>query len=114
MKTHYLKFAPLGASRILSVVALSLVVFTASCESFLEVDLPASQLTATAVFEDEQTATAALLGVYADMRAAGILSNLYYQMSLYSDDLDYYGSASSAEEQFYTNSLIPSHPTVSS
>ena len=114
MKTHYLKFAPLGASRILSVVALSLVVFTASCESFLKVDLPASQLTATAVFEDEQTATAALLGVYADMRAAGILSNLYYQMSLYSDDLDYYGSASSAEEQFYTNSLIPSHPTVSS
>lgn len=114
MKTHYLKFAPLGASRILSLVALSLVVFTASCESFLEVDLPASQLTATAVYEDEQTATAALLGVYADMRAAGILSNLYYQMSLYSDDLDYYGSASSAEEQFYTNSLIPSHPTVSS
>ena len=85
-----------------------------SCEQFIEVDLPNSQLTTEAVFTEEATAEATLLAIYAQMRDRGILRDLYYEMGLYTDELEFYGSSTSSKEAFHKNNLIPSHPTVSS
>ena len=94
------------------IASLIFILFT-SCESFIEVELPNSQLTAEAVFTEEATAEAALLDLYAQMRDRGIVRDLYYEIGLYTDELEFYGSSTSSKEAFHKNNLIPSHPTVS-
>ncbi|MBN1183699.1 MAG: RagB/SusD family nutrient uptake outer membrane protein [Bacteroidales bacterium] len=84
-----------------------------ACESFVEVDIPSSQLTAGEVFEDASTAHSAMLAIYARMRDQGMLHDMSYFMSLYAGELDYYGT-STAQTNYYTNSLLPSEPFVSS
>lgn len=83
------------------------------CESFTEVGLPASQLTATAVFEDKATANAAMVDIYSKIRDAGLLtgslSGLSSQLGLYADELTLYGG----EVNFYNNALLPSGSEVS-
>lgn len=83
----------------------------AGCESFLEVDLPSSQLTAPAVFEDRATAEAALSGVYAKMRDNGLLSGsplgLSHQLGNYADELDFYGQPQTSTDYFNSNGLSP-------
>jgi len=55
------------------VLIFSLLTFL-SCDNFVEVDLPNSQLTASAVFEEKTTANAAMTHVYAKMRDAGLFT----------------------------------------
>ena len=95
-------------------IVVVIPMLTCACEDLVEVPLTNSQLTAEAVFSEETTAEAALLALYADLRSSGILSDFFYEMSLYSDELDYYGSSASSEQQFFDNSLIPTHPKVKS
>lgn len=86
----------------------SLVALFISCDDFVKVDLPDSQLTAIAVFEDKATATAAMTAIYSKIRDYGILSGapngLSHSLGLYTDELEYYSSSSSATD-FYTNAL---------
>jgi hypothetical protein len=88
-----------------------------ACESFTTVELPQSQLTGTAVFEDVTTATAALSNCYAQLRESGMLSGnqdgLSNLMGNYSDELTYYGSPSSPVEDFYNHTVLPSNAAVS-
>lgn len=92
-------------SRFLLVLCLTL----GGCDSFVEVELPASQLTAKTVFEDAGTAKAAMAGLYAKMRDGGILtgnsSGVSCSLGLYADEFDYYYPYSVSN--FYTNSLFP-------
>jgi len=78
------------------------------CDSFTEVDLPASQLTSSAVFEDKATANAAMVDIYSKIRDNGLLtgslSGLSNQLGLYADELALYGG----EVNFYNNALLPS------
>ena len=87
-----------------------------SCDDFVEVDLPHSQLTATAVFEDEFTATAALVDIYSKMRNEGVLSGSTTGVSLlmgnYADELDFYGNPQAAAVPFYNNSLTATNRDV--
>ncbi|WP_207765330.1 RagB/SusD family nutrient uptake outer membrane protein [Solitalea longa] len=80
-----------------------------ACDSFVKVDLPASQLSAKTVFEDAGTAKAAMAGLYAKMRDGGILtghsSGVSCSLGLYADEFDYYYLYS--VDNFYTNSLFP-------
>lgn len=89
-----------------------------SCEDFVEVDLPETQLTGPVVFQNEATATAALSDIYARMRENGVISGnvdgLSLLLGLYTDDLEYYGSGASPMNGFYNHSLIPSNENVSS
>lgn len=107
--------APRRIFTILPKTGLLLVLslFLCACEDFVEVDLPASQITAGKVFEEASTAQSALLAIYAGMRDQGMLCDMSYFMGLYADELDYYGTATT-ETYFYTNSLLPSEPHVSS
>ena len=86
-----------------------------SCDSFVEVDLPNSQLTGEAIFEDMVTANAAMAGLYGKMRSNGILTGnatgLSCYLGLYADEFDYYQQ--NAVSNFYTNSLFAGASGVS-
>ena len=86
------------------------------CDSFVEVDVPSSQLTTTAVFQDKATAEAALLDIYAKIRDTGMLfgdlPGISNALGNYTDELVSYGSASDVSQGFYTNNLMPSNATV--
>jgi len=83
----------------------------AACEDFVEVDLPDSQLTGTAVFNDRNTANAALANIYAKLRDTGFLSGFAFgspiALGLYTDELSYYGASGVNSETLYTNTLLP-------
>lgn len=87
-----------------------------ACDNFVAVDLPNSQLTATAVFEDKATANAAMTDVYSKIRDAGLLSGsatgLSHLLGNYTDELDFYGTPQNSTVAFYNNSLVASNATV--
>ncbi len=102
------------------IIAIILFVFTTlvCCESFVEVDVPNSQLTSASVFEDKNTATAAMTQVYANMRDAGIFtgktSGLSHLFGNYTDELDFYGNPQDGTVPFYNNVVLPSSSNVQS
>ncbi|MEZ0181906.1 RagB/SusD family nutrient uptake outer membrane protein [Flavobacterium oncorhynchi] len=107
-----------AVSRNYLIVLLMLgVLLVHSCDSFVEVDLPNSQLTASGVFEDKSTANAAIVNIYAKMRDSGILSGnlsgLSNQMGNYTDELLYYGSVIGKTRNFYNNTLLASNVDIS-
>lgn len=108
MKTYIKKF----------VIGITVCISLLDCSGFSEVDLPQTQLTREAVFEDEMTATAALMDIYAHIREEGMLSGnidgLSHLMGEYTDELDFYGSAASDAESFYSHSIVPSNGFVTS
>lgn len=89
-------------------VLLTACMLLSACDNFVEVDLPASQLTAEAVFQDAVTAKAAIAGLYAKMRDTGILTGNSTGVSsclgLYADEFDYYQQNSVSN--FYNNTLF--------
>ena len=67
----------------------------ASCENLVEVDYPANQIGTEQVFEDLQTANAALAGLYAGLRDQSLITGGSYYgvgalLGSYADDLDCY------------------------
>ena len=90
--------------------------FINSCDSFVEVDLPKSQLTTTTVFEDYATADAAITDIYAKIRDKGLLTGnnrgLSNHLGNYSDELVPYGSPSNPSFSFYNNGLLAENPDV--
>lgn len=93
---------------------LSVLMFAmSSCDRFVEVALPDSQLTAVAVFDNMTTANAAMAGLYTKLRTNGMLkggSGTSANLGLYTDELDYYQQ--SPTSQFYANTLIASESQV--
>ena len=101
-----------------TLIFLSIVLFFPfiSCESFLDVDLPESQLIGATVFDDATTADAAMANIYADIRDNGVLSGSLYGLSmnlgLYSDELEFYSDPSIPGFYFYNNTLLPTNLLV--
>lgn len=87
-----------------------------ACDSFTEVPLPSSQLTAPDVFEDKGTANAAMVDIYSKIRDRGLLTGyspgLSCQLGLYADELDYYGLSGTTASNFYSNTLLASDPEI--
>jgi starch-binding outer membrane protein, SusD/RagB family len=88
-----------------------------SCDDYVAVDLPPTQLTAAAVFEDKLSANAAMIEVYVKMRKAGIFSGtssgVGASMGAYADELDYFGDDTKGISFFYGNALLPSLTDIS-
>ncbi len=86
------------------------------CKDFLEIDEPKGQLPSQLVFNSEQTAEAALVSIYSDLRTRSSVSgnmtgnSLVY--GLYTDELDYYGQPSSPTQNFYSHQVLPSNAAV--
>ena len=81
-----------------------------SCDNFVEVELPNSQLFAPAVFEDMATANAAMTSIYSKIRDNGLLSGtpagLSHQLGNYADELDYYGDGQNVSIDFYNKDYL--------
>jgi hypothetical protein len=94
-----------------------LLLLTVGCDSFTDVDLPSSQLTAKDVFQDKATANATMVDIYAKIRDHGLLtgypSGISSELGLYADELMFYGISSSGHSNFYSNSLLPSDSAIS-
>lgn len=97
-------------THILRMLLTSYVVLVSfSCEDFVRVDLPRSQITNSSVYEKDETAIAAASGMYASMLQiqgfiGGVFNPISYLGGLSSDELiDYTGTAPYAE--FYNNAL---------
>lgn len=94
----------------------SMILCTASCDSFVEVDLPKSQLTNEAVFDSYATAEAALTDIYAKIRDQGLLtgtpSGLSNELANYTDELTCYGNPGDPALAFYFNALLPANTSV--
>jgi starch-binding outer membrane protein, SusD/RagB family len=96
----------------------SIILFFAlfSCDDFLEVDLPTSQLNTPFVFENYATANAAMVDIYAKIRDNGIISgnNMGMGASLgaYTDELDFFGQPTLSLNFFFSNTVLPTTATI--
>ncbi|OHT43649.1 RagB/SusD family nutrient uptake outer membrane protein [Flavobacterium tructae] len=101
--------------RKLALSAVLALIFFNSCDNFVEVDLPKSQLTSDAVFEDAETANAAMAGLYTKLRMNGILAGsttgLSSMLGLYTDEFNYYQPNSVSN--LFNNSLTAGTPQIS-
>lgn len=88
-----------------------------SCDSFVDVELPKSQLTTVTVFEDYSTANAALIDIYANIRDKGMLTGtglgISNQLGNYADEITSTQNPNNPSLNFYNNSLLPSNTSVS-
>lgn len=104
----------LGMFSVLQLVVISALMI--SCDSFVEVELPESQLTKTTVFQDFTTADAAMADVYAKVRDRGVLTGTQNGISNYlgnyADELVYYGPPNNSNLDFYTNTVLPSNSAI--
>ncbi|MFH6964442.1 RagB/SusD family nutrient uptake outer membrane protein [Flavobacterium plurextorum] len=109
MKNNIIKYCI--KAPCLRIAMVTLAVFVASC-NFTDVELPASQLNADDVFENNNTATAALVEIYTSLRTNGILngsaSGVSAQLGLYTDELDFYGTPNTGNAVFFNNALLAS------
>ncbi|RYJ44285.1 RagB/SusD family nutrient uptake outer membrane protein [Flavobacterium beibuense] len=111
MKTNYL-ISTNRTARIAGTVSLTLWILIAgitlvSCDDFVQVDPPNSQLTGDVVFDDKTTANAVIVGIYGKMRDSGLMTGqiggISCSLGLYADELDFYQDIGA--NNFYTNSL---------
>jgi hypothetical protein len=98
-------------------VKLMLLFFVVnSCDSFVDVEEPASQLNSSAVFEDYATASSALTSVYSKIRDKGLLTGasagLSNKLGSYTDEMIPFGLPSNTSFNFYNNSILPAAPEM--
>ena len=95
---------------------LSLIMMCYSCDDFVNVDLPTTQLSSNLVFEDYNTATAAVLAVYAQIRDKGLTtgnpSGMQIKLGEYTDELQFFGAGGQTDASFYSNIVLPNNNTV--
>lgn len=97
------------------VILLLLTLAFSSCDDFVEVEIPNSQLVSEAVFQNKATAVAALTSVYAKMRDNGIVtgstSGFSHSLGLYADEMELFGSQA-GPQAYYNNSLVANSPAI--
>ncbi|MGB6083874.1 RagB/SusD family nutrient uptake outer membrane protein [Moheibacter sp.] len=93
-------------------------IFNASCEDFLEVEPPISEIPFDTVFEDENLANATVANMYTKLRDDILFSGMFNGngiiMGLYSDELDYYATPGNPLESFYNHTILPNNQVVKS
>ncbi|CAM3625624.1 RagB/SusD family nutrient uptake outer membrane protein [Flavobacterium gelidilacus] len=98
------------------ISVLTLLAFL-GCDEFVTVDTPNSQLTGSAVFEDSNTANAAMAAIYAKLRDDGFLSGSAggstAVLGMYVDELVYYGGTDENIFPFFSNNLLATNALVS-
>ena len=89
---------------------------TVGCTDFVEMELPPSQLTGEAVFNDPATATAALANIYASLRDRTLITGgsrgIGNILAHYADELDYYGSETASLHDFTVHSVLATNSEV--
>jgi starch-binding outer membrane protein, SusD/RagB family len=107
--------------KIAAILSVLLTVATFSCEDFVDVPPPVTQLAQEKVFEDDATALAALAGIYVKLAdqssfAGGGSGSITVVEGLYADELTSYSVIGQAipRVEFYFNSVSPLNSVISS
>ncbi len=88
------------------LVLLLLVPFLlTNCEDFVEIDSPPTEVSSDVVFQNDNIATSALLGIYAGMFNSEAISDKNLRNALAGDELEYFLTGDQIE-QFFVNSLL--------
>lgn len=103
----------LAVHRLLWSVVVCLAI---SCDSFVEVEQPNSQLTSDAVFSNYITATAAVKDIYAKMRDAGLCTGkpigLTHLLGQYTDELNCHQVGATTAQPFNNNTITATNTFV--
>ncbi|REC60485.1 RagB/SusD family nutrient uptake outer membrane protein [Chryseobacterium pennae] len=107
---------PFSAIKI-PFILLFLLLTAVSCEKLVEADDPDSQIGTEQVFEDLQSANAALSGLYSGLFTSSLISGgsdgTGALLGTYTDDLDcYYVNNNSGALELYQNQQIPTNPMI--
>lgn len=109
---YYIKNKRLVNGLLAFVSGFIFIAFFAACEDFVQIEPPKTELINKTVFEDDQTAIAAINGIYTQMIsinsgfASGDQSSITFLAGLSSDELNYFKTDLFASE-FNTNTLTP-------
>ncbi|SDX33949.1 RagB/SusD family nutrient uptake outer membrane protein [Aequorivita viscosa] len=102
--------------RFIHIIMVCLLLW--GCEDFLEPETPLGQIENEYVFNDKNTAIAAVTSLYGKLRDDSFLSGGYsgagFIMGLYADELDYYSDPGSPLESFYLHQILPSNNSLKS
>lgn len=102
---------------ILRIIPLLNLLLLMGCDNFVTVETPTSQLTGSAVFEDRNTANAAMVAIYAKLRDGGLLcgssGGSTATLGMYADELVYYGGNDEHVFPFFSNNLLATNALVS-
>lgn len=102
--------------KIKNIIFISLIVSFFSCDDFVQVSPPNTQLNGADVFESRNTALAALMNMYAKMRDAGILSGRINGsgalLGMYADELTYHGGNDGNTFNVFNTTLQEDTPVV--
>lgn len=105
--------------KIATALLTAVLLFTISCEKLIETDFPSNQIPTQLVFEDEQTADAALAGLYSGLWTnsmfSGGIDGMGALLGTYADDLTcVYTSSSNGALDLFNNQQIPTNTAVTS
>ncbi|MBA6153845.1 MULTISPECIES: RagB/SusD family nutrient uptake outer membrane protein [Gelidibacter] len=97
-------------------ILLISTVLVYNCESFTDINLPDNQLTGKVVFEDVQTADAALTHVYtllfSETLVTGNQRGIGVLMGAYGDEQTYHTTEGFAQGVFFLNQVAPNDNTI--
>lgn len=104
---------------IATALLTAVLLFNISCEKLIETDFPSNQIPTQLVFEDEQTADAALAGLYSGLWTnsmfSGGIDGMGALLGTYTDDLScVYTSSSNGALDLFNNQQIPTNTAVTS
>lgn len=94
----------------ITLLGLMLLLNLVSCDSFVDVETPNSQLTGNTIFEDRTTANAAMIDIFSKLRDTGLLAGATNGsavcLGLYADELTYYGTTDDNISFIFNNSML--------
>jgi hypothetical protein len=114
VKNNPMNLARLNVSIIL-ISSIQITLLFSSCDQFVNVDPPRTEIVRATVFENEATANAAVSAIYHQMIsesfARGGISSVTFIASLSSDELLNYNAGGSDQDfqQFNENSILPTN-----
>lgn len=105
-------------NKIYLLIAI-LAFLAASCDDLVEVDNPTDQIGTAVVYEDKQTAYAALAGLYSELRDGSVITGGYYYsacslLDSYADNLDCYSNDQNGVMDIYQNQQLEGNTVIAS
>lgn len=92
------------------IINLLLLMSFTGCDNFVNVETPNSQLTGSTVFQDKNTANAAMIDIYSKLRDTGFLSGSVNGsgvcLGFYADELQYYGGSNDNTSFIFNNTML--------
>jgi len=112
MKKHFFKKV-----YYIKLIICGLLIISYSCDNFVEIEQPNSQLITESVYRDVATANAAMTDIYAQMREQGLITGKINGISCllgtYADELISFEDGIYTTAPFYSNTLSSSMTYIS-